>query len=77
MSSNPIDHYLSSCLVPKLLELSVNDKIISIICTDIRNRLHAIIKQWPNLNVRRTLLVTGYEEAMFYEPPVNWILVHW
>lgn len=69
MSSNPIDHYLSSCLVPKLLELSVNDKIISIICTDIRNRLHAIIKQWPNLNVRRTLLVTGYEEAMFYEPP--------
>ncbi|HEX7715109.1 MAG TPA: hypothetical protein VF531_13930 [Bacillota bacterium] len=68
MSQNPVEVYVSNYLEPRLNALTDNPDAVSLVVQDIKNRLAAIITRWNDEEFRRTLLVTGFEEASFYQP---------
>lgn len=68
MSQSPVEIYLSEYLEPRLTALINNPGAVSLVVHDIRTRLAAIINRWNDEEFRRTLLVTGFEEASFYQP---------
>jgi hypothetical protein len=68
---NQIDKYFEDILYPRFESYKVNGDIFEKLSKDIRKRLLSIISRWNDLDYRRTLFVTGVEEAYFYNPPVN------
>lgn len=65
---NLIRAYIQEYLTSRLLSHGLNPENITIITSDIEKRLISLISRWNDENFRRTLLVTGIEEATFYEP---------
>lgn len=68
MSHNLINIYISEKLKSLLKSYNIHSEIIDITLNDIHDRLASIVSRWSDGEFRRTILVTGYEEAFFYEP---------
>lgn len=71
MADNLINIYISEKLKPLLKLYNIDSEIIDLTVNDIYDRLASIASRWSNYEFRRTILVTGYEEAFFYEPPAD------
>ncbi|MCM3294212.1 hypothetical protein M3661_29435 [Paenibacillus sp. MER 180] len=66
-----IETYLTDVLYPKLKQYSITEDVINKVGTDIKSRIHSLLSHWNNTEFKRTLLVTGIEEAFFYQPPTQ------
>lgn len=71
MKASPINVYVNDYLAPLLDSFEVDSSVISKVANDIENRLLSLISHWNNIDFRRTILITGLEEAYFYNPPNN------
>lgn len=63
-----LDAYLQGCLAPRLQAAGLSDDAMARVSCDVEQRLAAIISRWEAVDVRRTLLLPGIEEATFYGP---------
>jgi hypothetical protein len=63
-----IRQYLNVSLRPLLRVLGLSSSAQGLICEDVRHRLGSILGNWGDESFRRTALLLGAEEAIFYEP---------
>lgn len=68
---NELTHYIEKCLIPRLILFGLNADMAFIVSNDIKKRLSEIIGRWDDTYFRKTLLLTGLEEAYFYQPSAN------
>src|SRR6266496_591769 len=68
-----IDRYVETVLAPHLVGLGVASLpwALNIVVTDVRLRLQSVLVHWQNLPIRKTLLLIGREEGMFYQPQLT------
>ncbi len=60
--------YIENILKPKLNNLGVSKSFIKRISDVIYLQANSLLRHWDNITFRKTLLLLGLEEGMFYEP---------
>ena len=65
-----IDRYVETILAPHLVDLGVAHLpgALAAVVTDVRLRLLSALAHWQDIPVRKTLLLIGREEGVFYQP---------
>jgi len=69
--SNSIDTYIQEVLPAFLNTYEIPFEVIELVTHDIETRIYSCVSHWNDMEFRRVLLTTGFEEASFYEPKVN------
>lgn len=60
--------YIESILKPKLNNLGVSESFIKKISDVIYLQANSLLRHWDDTTFRKTILLLGLEEGMFYEP---------
>lgn len=68
---NSIDTYIQEVLPTFLNKYDIPFEVIKLVTHDIETRIYSCVSHWNDMEFRRVLLTTGFEEATFYEPKVN------
>src|SRR4051794_12836097 len=63
-----IQGYTQSVLIPQLRSLGLSKRQWDIVADDVKQRLESILSHWGDRPFRRTILLLGTEEAVFWEP---------
>jgi hypothetical protein len=63
-----IQGYTQTVLAPQLLSLGLNRHQREVVIEDVTRRLESLLAHWSDLPFRRTVLLLGIEEAVFWEP---------
>src|SRR6266536_2285430 len=65
-----IDRYVETVLAPHLVDLGVAHLpgALAAVATDVHLRLQSLLAHWQDLPMRKTLLLIGREEGLFYQP---------
>lgn len=63
-----IKSYLCSVLQPQLQVMGLNKKQQDLVCGDIHVRLSSLLGNWDDTVFRKTALLLGTEDAIFYQP---------
>lgn len=65
-----IDRYVETVLAPHLVDLGVAylPGVLAAVATDVHLRLQSLLAHWQDLPTRKTLLLIGREEGVFYQP---------
>lgn len=68
MKNEMIEKYVEGILNNILKSFSISDNIIQEVKDSIRENIYSIIFHWNDIEFRKAVLITGMEEAKFYEP---------
>ncbi len=71
IKGNVINSYILYILKPRLESYNISSDVINIVSDDISDRLASALFRWNDIENRRTIIFSGYEEAFFYEPAVD------
>lgn len=65
-----IDRYVETVLAPHLVDLRVAHLpgALAAVATDVHLRLQSLLAHWQDHPMRKTLLLIGREEGLFYQP---------
>jgi hypothetical protein len=64
-----METYLTQFLAPRLQDgYGLSGPQVDLLVSDVRSRLASILRCWSDRAFRQTILVTGVEEATFYQP---------
>lgn len=65
---NTTQTYIRTLLAPRLKQYGLNKAQREQVCADVAMRLDSLLAHWNDKLFRRTLLILGQEEAIFWEP---------
>lgn len=68
MKNETIEKYIEEILANILKNFEIPNHIIQEIKDSVRENIYSIIFHWNNIEFRNAVLITGMEEAKFYEP---------
>lgn len=68
MKNETIEKYIEEILANTLEKFTITNNVIQEIKDSVRENIYSIIFHWNNIEFRKALLITGMEEAEFYEP---------
>lgn len=66
-----IGRYLDQHLLPHLRGHGVSDAFADHTAQVVRTQMFSLVRHWDDLGFRRTALLLGAEEGVFYEPPAK------
>lgn len=67
----PILMYLNDILAPTLRDYRVSEKYIQYSLDVIYEQMTSLLKHWKDYSFRKTILLLGAEEGLFYDPPAK------
>lgn len=68
MKNETIEKYIEEILANVLKSFAIPNHIIQEVKDSVRENIYSIIFHWNNIEFRNAVLITGMEEAKFYEP---------
>lgn len=68
MKNETIEKYIEEILAKILKGFVIPNNIIQEVKDSVRENIYSIIFHWNNIEFRNAVLITGMEEAKFYEP---------
>lgn len=69
--SEKIDCFVQDILPSFFRGFNIPEEVIDVVSKDIKNRILSLLSHWNDIEYRKTLLLTGLEEAYFYKPVEN------
>lgn len=71
MKEEIIEEYVERILGNRLREFKIKEKFIIEIKQNVREQIYSLIFHWNDIDFRKAILITGIEEAKFYEPDAD------
>lgn len=71
MKNETIEKYIEEILADILKSFAIPNHIMQEVKDSVRENIYAIISHWHDIEFRNAVLVTGMEEAKFYEPEAS------
>ena len=64
-----VDQYLNDILAPTLRKHGASENYVIETLNVVAHQMYSLLKCWNNSSVRKTILLLGAEEGLFYDPP--------
>lgn len=68
MKNETIEKYIEEILANILKSFAIPNNIIQEVKDSVRENIYSVVFHWNNIEFRNAVLITGMEEAKFYEP---------